>query len=587
MAGISFDTAYKRTLPNATFSYSEVLGAERKLGVSFNWGYSEHNVGRIGTALTYPTVTTEPNYMQLYRIFDQESVRVRSGGGLKLDYKLSNNTTVYVNSLVGFYNEATIRFSALRRFLVQSNAASVAPGFTDDRVEWRNTANTTATLELIGNPKAESTWNVGTGGKHRAGSWLFELDGSLSHGEATYDAAKHGVATMNAVLPGIGLILDRTNTDKSFPAMTQTSGPDMYDLANYRAGVISQIYRGGTDEMAVAQASASRSFNTHFPLLVKGGVKYRVQRRASFLGTSSMTYLGPDGRANSGDEGLVRFAEDHKRALGQGRYGTPTWVDGKALGTAIAENPGWFLEDESVEVRNRLANDRKIRESIPAAYLMGDMKIGKLGVLGGVRYEGTRDVAGANAHEITPAEAARRLAFVGAVTPAEAIRRAQAEYSERMTRRKTYDKFFPSLHLKYEPWRELVIRASYSTGIGRPNFGSIIPDTDINNVTQRITTNNTNLRPQIGKSTDLSVEYYFTPMGLFSLGVFNKEIGDFIFAETSTVGTGPGNGFDGEYVGYTVATQANGGNARGCEPVMGDKQSRVMGYTLVVVGGWI
>ena len=24
-----------------------------------------------------------------------------------------------------------------------------------------------------------------------------------------------------------------------------------------------------------------------------------------------------------------------------------------------------------------------------------------------------------------------------------------------------------------------------------------------------------------------------------------------------------------------------------CEPVMGDKQSRVMGYTLVVVGGWI
>ncbi|MGH9895418.1 MAG: TonB-dependent receptor plug domain-containing protein, partial [bacterium] len=149
--GVSLDTAYNRILPNANFSYSGVHGADRKLGISFNWGYSEHNVGRIGTAITYPTVTTEPNYMQFYRVFDQENARIRSGGGLKLDYKLSNNTSLYVNSLVGFYNELTHRFSAARRFVVRTNAASVVPGYTDDRVEWRATANTTATLEVIAN----------------------------------------------------------------------------------------------------------------------------------------------------------------------------------------------------------------------------------------------------------------------------------------------------------------------------------------------------------------------------------------------------------------------------------------------------
>ena len=36
-----------------------------------------------------------------------------------------------------------------------------------------------------------------------------------------------------------------------------------------------------------------------------------------------------------------------------------------------------------------------------------------------------------------------------------------------------------------------------------------------------------------------------------------------------------------------VALVALASMAWGCEPVMGDKQSRVMGYTLVVVGGWI
>lgn len=559
--GMSYDTAYNRSLPTANFSYSEVLGADRRLGVSFNWGYSEHNVGRIGTALTYPTVTTIPNNMLTYRVFDQESVRVRSGGGLKLDYKLSDNTTVYVNSLVGFYNEAERRFSNLRRFVVQTNAASVAAGYTDDRVVWNPTANTSAGVEIIGNPKHESTWQVGTGLRHRFGPWKFEIDGSVSHGQAKYDAAKYRLATMTATLTNIGLTLDRTNTDKSFPAMTQTSGPDMYNLANYRAGTISQLLRGGADDMAVAQASASRDFDVGFPLTVKGGVKYRVQQRKSFLGTNSLTYLGPDGLANSGDESLLRFAEDHQRVLGQGRYGTPTWFSSRSLGEAIYNHPEWFLEDPTVARRNRLANDRKIEESIPAGYLMANAKFGKLGVLTGVRYESTRDTGRTNAHEITPAEAARRAAYVGTVTTAEALRRIDAEYSKRITRTKRYDNFFPSLHLKYEPLRNLIVRASYATAIGRPNFASIIPDTDINNVTQRITTNNTDLKPQIGKSTDLSVEYYFKPMGLISAGLFHKSIGDFIFSSTSVVGTGPDNGYGGEYAGYTTSTQANGGNA--------------------------
>jgi TonB-dependent receptor len=61
----------------------------------------------------------------------------------------------------------------------------------------------------------------------------------------------------------------------------------------------------------------------------------------------------------------------------------------------------------------------------------------------------------------------------------------------------------------------------------------------------------------------VTLEYYFEPVGLFSIGAFKKDIGDYIFQDSSqTVGTGAANGFDGEYAGYTIITSANGGFAR-------------------------
>jgi TonB-dependent receptor len=150
---------------------------------------------------------------------------------------------------------------------------------------------------------------------------------------------------------------------------------------------------------------------------------------------------------------------------------------------------------------------------------------------------------------------------VGAVTPEESVRRLRAEFANRRTSTADYAKFFPGLHLRYEPRRGLVMRASYSTSIGRPNIGAIIPDTNVNNTAQTISTNNTAIQPQYGESINAGVQYYFEPMGVLSANVFHTRISDFIYNATSTVGSGSDNGFDGEYAGYTLSTQANGGSA--------------------------
>jgi iron complex outermembrane receptor protein len=121
----------------------------------------------------------------------------------------------------------------------------------------------------------------------------------------------------------------------------------------------------------------------------------------------------------------------------------------------------------------------------------------------------------------------------------------------------------PGVHLKYEPLEGLVTRLSWSTGVGRPAFGSIIPNTVINDDTLRVTVNNPDLKPQYSNSFDLTAEYYFRSQGVFSVGVFKKNIADYIYTDSSlTIGAGADNGFDGQYAGYGLTTQANGGSAK-------------------------
>jgi TonB-dependent receptor len=151
------------------------------------------------------------------------------------------------------------------------------------------------------------------------------------------------------------------------------------------------------------------------------------------------------------------------------------------------------------------------------------------------------------------------------VTPEESRRRIEAEFSDPFEAEGSYRHIFPGLHFKYEPTRikGLVVRGSWATNIGRAAINTLVPTLNVSYDTQRVTVNNPGLKPQYADNFDLGMEYYFEPVGMFSAGVFLKEISDFIFTDTSQrVGAGPDNGYEGYYEGFEIQTQANGGHAR-------------------------
>ena len=77
-----------------------------------------------------------------------------------------------------------------------------------------------------------------------------------------------------------------------------------------------------------------------------------------------------------------------------------------------------------------------------------------------------------------------------------------------------------------------------------------------------MTQNAPGLRPQHSHNYDFSLEYYFEPAGVLSAGYFRKNITNFLVRTSEDIEYGAGNGFDGEFGGFTLSTTSNGGKAR-------------------------
>jgi TonB-dependent receptor len=251
------------------------------------------------------------------------------------------------------------------------------------------------------------------------------------------------------------------------------------------------------------------------------------------------------------------------------RYGTVPFPAFQAVGRPndidrfIAANPGYFQQQVANDLQAALVNHQIFTEDIRAAYVLGNVDLGRFSILAGVRVEQTETEGEGALQVITPEEKARRAAFVGTLTEAEIRRRTQEEFGRRQTRTGDYQNVFPGVHLKYTVTPNLVTRLSYATNIGRPSIGQLIPRTTVNYDNSTLSSSNPSLQPQTAQNFDLTAEYYFEPAGMFTAGVFLKEIKKFIYNSPSTViGSGTDNGFNGEYAGFTYSTQANGGFAK-------------------------
>lgn len=542
--------------PQTNVGYQEVFdlgGGQRNLGIALTGFYSENVNSPHFYLYDYQATTASPAYIWDYRTYSQFNNRKQTALNLKTEYRISETTKVI---LTGIYNDAleafdrryTARFFSSQTIAttvggVPTGTGAILPGFTGDVTEVRAVAGSNLQTTSVLNSFFNRTRLAGIGAEHRMERWEIDYDTNYSRTHNNLAAGLNGPGgSLVAVVPTIGWKIDASNPAE--PVFTQTAGPSIYDIASYRNNVVF-TKRNNLRDVDILNAKINLLYraDASFPLRLKAGAAYREHKVAEGSGQARWNYVGT--------APLTPLTND-KMYDGVRTGRAIPFVETSAV-TGQLSNPALWSEDIYNRETNKFSGTRNATEDILAGYLMADARFNRLGVVGGLRTERTA-VSGFGYIRVAPATVAQ--------IP-DPVARAVHDWSHPMTNQGSYIKSFPSVHFTYDVRSNLKARASWSTSFGRPPFGSLVPAATISDAARTVRINNPSLEPQYAKNIDLSLEYYLRPAGIISAGYFRKDVRDYIVTrDIGIVAAGNNNGYDGDYVGYTLQSQANSGSAK-------------------------
>ena len=551
--------------PNFALTYLTRKGKDGNFGVTTSLSYTDTISPR--DRVDMQRLEADGRNTQA-RTLAQANRRIRIGGGLRFDYKNSEDLTTHLKLDYHYFNVDKPRtalralvtgarrvadYNVVSRAAIEAGAiprtttglaAGVAPGYTDTFTEL---LNATWSQEARGAGVTARQFMAEYGlTKKLPGDQELRFQATFNPSvSTTFDPFI--TATM---IPGIGMTVD-TRGGLENPVHRQTYGPSVAfgsDFDRYTA-TYSELTERAEERIISAKLDYKKGVLVgDVPLTFKSGVAWRLQTRRDdgISGDSPgnvWLFVGPDGVAGvnpatrQNDDQIAQFNSPSPgyNPRVQGTHPWPFRVDDlkvNAMRGARAAHPGWFRQTTT-----RRVDVNKIDESVLAAYVQARMAVGKFSAVTGVRVERTADRA------------------AGPYTdPRNAV--------PSISRDSSYDHLFPALHLRYDLSRALIARTSFSTGMARPNVNDLYPATTVNYTNETVTQNKTGLQAQYSKNIDLSLEYYFEPAGVFSMGFFRKSISGFLASTVTDIETGKNNGFNGDFAGFDLVSKSNLGSAK-------------------------
>lgn len=584
----------KRLRPLFNVSYQEKFNAfgsdEANLAVAVNAFYSHNAIEFSRINFDYQQTNTQPAYVWDYRTLDNYNTRNQVSVSTKWEYRLSPNSLVRMNLAVNNGTEPsrlqyeTRAFAGSQTTVPNATTTGVVPGWTQYITTVRAvptpagaTSATTpaAAIDVTSRviSRSQKLRHMDFAGEHKFGR--LELDWAAVWSRSRRAVLADEIALTNRIggVPvigpsgaagstannvtgpngetGVGWILDRTQSD-IYPSFRQNGGLDFTNAAYYRPtqnGLTTTA--GDLLEHLVRDVRGNAKYQlpiTQFTAYLKSGFDLREQtlsnwnidrHRWSYIGTSALPTVS------------VPLSD----AANTGRV-MPTWDASAYYADGQLINPSQWREDLYYNESNKYLGYNTTQETVTAAYLMTQGRVGKNGFLAGVRGERTETESTAYVRSRTLSTAAQQAA--------DPKGSAERDYAGNIrTIDGTYTDYFPSVHLWRDLTPQLKVRGSYSTSFGRPPMNNALPVETPNETNQTLTVGNPALLPQQAENWDFNLEYYFEPAGAFTVGWFHKSIEDYIVTgrEVGTIGTGPDNGYNGDYAGFTLLSTQNAGTA--------------------------
>lgn len=526
--------------PSLVLDYSDFY-LDGRLGIVLNVSETNSTSGSGFLNYVYNTVPTAaspaPIVLTTLTFGKGATLQKRRGGGLNVEYKITPRLTLALRSQASWEDNRNYN----KQFALTTSRAGLAPG--------------SDALTMIALPTTTNANRITLGGSLKlrvrdSQSFAPQLSyvGKRLSWDATLSYSRQGeyagnqrakapmddeVAQANLQLFGVGWTVSRHDIGDTAFDFRQTSGPDLYQLNNWRAtSLTNNIVRNPSEPSTknyLGQINARYDLDWKNRTYLKAGLKTMGAEFFSTTGSYSWTYVGPTNNRLQAELPVSVAPFDPHTGGDIFASRTVPFVDRHALGVTQRLHPEYFIPNpaDATSAAN-LFPDRSAREYIDAGYLMATSQVGRLMVQGGVRYEATE---------------------------------SQGKSYERnvlKTRSGDYDDTFFSGALRYRFTEKLMAIASFSQSIQRANLNSMSGVLAINDATRTGTLPNPELKPEHGNNYSVRVEQYFEPVGTFSVGVFQFDIKDL---QRSITGIRAEDiGLEGDYPGYTFTALSNVGD---------------------------
>ncbi|MSU66395.1 MAG: TonB-dependent receptor [Opitutus sp.] len=441
--------------------------------------------------------------------------RIRQGGSASLDFHPTKDDTFYLRGTYNHFSDTENRFREL----------------------FRNTAATTTVIDathgtVAGRPlltdikdrtEDQNFGNINFGGEHHRGGLQIDYVAAFALAELTDPRRSEYVFQS----PNTSFTYDFTNpwVPKMGGTYATAITPNNFTLNSHR---IRRALQQDKERTLSLNVRGETKFG-ELPGYWKVGAKYRGREKTS--DTDDFRY-NANAAVNLGTLDLARLSSFRTGSTNPFITVDPVKFDNYFRGT-----PGAFVLNPITSAFGTKSLDYTTNENVTAAYAMASVTNGNLTILGGLRLEQTEFKTQGYTVNL-PNTAAQTF------TPT--------------TIKTSYTNWLPGLHARYKLGKQAQIRASFNQSLARPNYGDSAGTDSLDPALNLETKGNPKLKPYEANNFDVSIEFYPKALGVWSAGVFAKDIKNFIFRQT-LAGRGQG--------GLDLSTPLNGPKAtiRGLE----------------------
>jgi TonB-dependent receptor len=299
------------------------------------------------------------------------------------------------------------------------------------------------------------------------------------------------------------------------------AGPDFENPDNFE---FSEAARGGQlieEDLRIGQVDLKRAFNWNDR---EGFVKFGAKHisRESTSDQDMIVYDGFDGDyllsevSQPGDPSFYRSERSY--------YSFGPYPNFGRADQFFRANEGTFEISDADTIAESFGVDYRVKETITAGYLMGQLQVGSASFIAGARVE--RTDTDFDAYEIE---------FVDGDSP---------NPPPQVRGQKDYTNVLPDVLMTWAIQENLLLRAAWTNTIGRPSYEQNVPfrifeielddegdpdDPTDDEFEGAIEAGNSDLDPLESTNYDVALEWYLEPAGLLSAGVFYKDIENPIF----------------------------------------------------------